>query len=119
MSVNTGVQEPMVRKNPNVKKYDNGIVGLLSGLAVIVLGVVVIKFLRHGSYTFGDYLKFFYTFENPFLLSEASKILSLALFGLLAPFYFFLNRKCYMAARGVLISAMIAAAFIIMYKFVW
>lgn len=119
MSVNTGTQEPQVRRNPHVKTYDKGIIGLLSGLIVIALGVVIIKFLRHGTYSFGDYLKFFYTFENPFLLSEASKILSLALFGLLAPFYFFLNRKCYMAARGVLISAMIVGVFIIMYKFVW
>lgn len=119
MSVNTGTQEPLVRKNPNVKKYDNGIVGLLSGFAVIALAVVAIKFLRHGTYSFGDYMKFFYTFENPFLLSEASKILSLALFGLLAPFYFFLNKKCYMATRGVLIAAMIVGVFIIMYKFVW
>jgi hypothetical protein len=97
------------KRNPNIPKYDNGLIGALSGLLVIIVAIVIIKFLRHPSYSFANYINFFIDLDNPFLMSEASKILSLALFSLLAPFYFFLNKKCYLATRGVLV----------MYKFIW
>lgn len=111
--------QPQYRRNPKVSKLDNGLVGLLSGLLVIVLGLVIIKFVRHSDYSFLDYIGFFTNLDNSFLMSEASKILSLSLFGLLAPFYLFLNKKYYLATRGVLMCAMIVAVLIVMYKFIW
>lgn len=110
--------QPEYRKNPNRYKYDQPIYGLLAGVVFIFLGVLGIKFLRHPEMSIAEYFSIFTTFENSYMLSEGSKILSLALFVLLAPFYFFLNKNSYMATRGVLIVAMIVAAFIILYKFI-
>lgn len=107
-----------VKRNPNVSKWDQPVYGFLAGLLFILIGIIGIKFLRHPNMSMGEYFDFFITFDNTFFMSEASKILSLALFALLAPFYFFLNKNCYMATRGVIIIAMIVAALIVMYKFI-
>lgn len=114
----TNNQQHAYRKVPIRHKLDQPIYGLLGGLLFIIIGVVGIKFLRHPQMDFAAYLEFFTDIENTFMISEGAKILSLSLFALLAPFYFFLNKNCYMATRGVMIVAMIVAAFIILYKFV-
>jgi len=108
-----------MHKNPRIHKTDNPIIGFLSGLVFIVVGLVVMYFLRHGHFSFERYLKIFTAFDNPVLMSEASKILSLSILALLAPFYYFLNKSRYYATRGVLIVAFIVGALVVCYKFIW
>ncbi len=112
-------QQVAYRKKPDIPKYDNALLGLLIACACVVLALIAIKFFRHSTLSFGDYLKYFYTLNNPYLLSEASKILSLSMIVLLAPFYFFLNKKAYLATKGVIIFAMILAFLVMCYKFIW
>jgi len=112
-------EEGEFKRNPKIHKTDNPVIGLLSGFLFMFLGVIVIYFFRHNHFSFERYLKIFTTLDNPMMLSEASKILSLSLVALLIPFYYFLNRKRYYATRGIIISAMIVGVLVIMYKFIW
>ncbi|MFT4061549.1 MAG: hypothetical protein QM642_04245 [Edaphocola sp.] len=104
---------------PKRKKEDNALLGLLVGLLFPLLAVLVLYFVWSGHTSLTDYLGMFASFDSPWKLNEASKILSLATISNLVPFYFFLNRKCYQTTRGILVSMFLLGVLFVLYKFVW
>ncbi len=109
---------PPPSQRPKSKIPDLPVLGFVIGAIFILLSIVVLKFIWFAGDSFGDYLSIFFTKSN-FYFKEASKLLSLAMISLLAPFFFFLNRKLYYTAKGVLIVAVLTAVLIVLYKFVW
>ncbi|KAA5536977.1 hypothetical protein F0919_04720 [Taibaiella lutea] len=98
---------------------DVAALGLLIGIAFPILGIVVLYFLWSTSGTFGDYLHSFVSFNNAYEMNKASKVLSLSMIANLVPFYYFLNKKQYLAVRGILISMVLFFLLFVMYRFVW
>ena len=98
---------------------DVAALGLLIGIAFPVLGIIVLYFLWSTSGTFGDYLHSFVSFNNAYEMNKASKVLSLSMIANLIPFYFFLNKKQYLAVRGILISMVLFFLLFVLYRFVW
>lgn len=93
--------------------------GLLMGLLFPLLGLLLLYFLWSGKHSFAGYLRLFTTFDSPGMMNAASKALSLSMIANLIPFYFFLNRKQYLTVRGILMSMLLIAVLIVLYKFVW
>lgn len=106
--------------NANKKKNkgpDNLFAGVLIGLICPVVAVLVLYFLwGHGD--FNSYITAFTDFHNSSRLNDASKVLSLSMIINLIPFYYFLNRKKYYTARGVIVSMFIYGIIVVLYKFV-
>lgn len=105
-------------KRPKSKIPDLPVIGFITGVIFILLSIIILKFIWFFDESFMNYIKIFFT-KSSFYFKEASKLLSLAMISLLAPFFFFLNRKLYYTAKGVLIVAVLTAVFIVLYKFVW
>jgi uncharacterized membrane protein len=114
------INKPQPRySTTKASKYDNALLGFFTAFTCILIAIITIKFLRHDHLSLGEYLKYFITLDNPYIMSEAAKILSLSMIILLAPFYFFLNKKAYLSTKGVIILAVIIAVTIMCYKFIW
>lgn len=114
-------QNPIINTRQQKKKAgpDAAAFGLIIGLLFPVIGVFLLYFVWAGGVSLPNYFKMFTTFDSPTLMNTSSKALSLAMITNLIPFYFFLNRKQYMAVRGILISMVLIAVLIVLYKFVW
>lgn len=100
-------------------KKDLPIIGFLAGLIFPILGLIILYFLWSKEHSFGNYIKIFTSFNNPILMNDASKAFSLSIIANLIPFYYFLNRKRYYTARGVIIATLLFVLLIVLYKFVW
>lgn len=103
-----------------IKKYDQPIVGFILGAIIYFIALILIYYYRnrYGASPL-HFQKTFTTFGNIFFMNEASKILSLSMISLLAPFYFLINKYRYVAARGVIVVAILSAVLILLYNFVW
>ena|SRR5690554_2308861 len=109
-----------IGKNRNSsKRFDNALLGLVLGIVFPLLALVVMYFFRFGDYSMSKYFSMFVDLKNPYLLNEASKVVSLSMIANLIPFYFFLNRKFYQTTKGVIIASFFYVILILMYKFVW
>lgn len=105
--------------NKKRRMADLPIWGLIAGLLFPALAVIVLYFLWSGNASFEHYIRSFFSFTNPVMMNNASKVLSLGLLANLIPFYFFLNRKLYYAGRGVMVATFLYVILIVLYKFVW
>lgn len=111
--------EPLPLPGRNKKKGpDSAAVGLIAGLIFPVIGILLLYFFW-GNGSYAKYLGMFFETNNPFRMDSASKVLSLSLIANLAPFYFFLNRKCYQTTKGIILASFLYCLLIVMYKFVW
>jgi ABC-type xylose transport system permease subunit len=104
----------------NIKKYDQPIVGFVLGTIIYIIAILLIYYYRNKYSASGEhFLKVFTSVGNIYFMNEASKLLSLSMIGLLAPFYFLINKYRYVAARGVIVVALLCAVLILLYNFVW
>lgn len=97
---------------------DHIIAGLLIGLVFPLSGVLLLYFFW-GNGDFKSYCTMFFDTHNYLRVDKASKVLSLSMITNLIPFYYFLNKKKYQTARGVLTAMFVYGIIIVLYKFVW
>lgn len=107
------------RNKPKKRGPDSALLGLIIGIIFPCLSVMLLYFIQYRDYSFGRYLGIFIEFGNPYLMEQASKLISLSMISNLIPFYYFLNKKCYLSTRGILLATMLSFVLIILYKFVW
>ena len=93
--------------------------GLLVGIIFPVIAILVLFFFWPTSGTFGDYMHTFVSVNNSYDMNKASKVLSLSMIANLIPFYFFLNKKYFLAVRGILMSMILFFLLFVLYRFVW
>lgn len=105
-----------IRKKKNTGP-DNLLAGLIIGLLFPTIGVLILYFFWGGG-DVKNYVSMFFDIKSS-RINVASKILSLAMFTNLIPFYFFLNKKKYRTARGIILSMFIYGIIILLYKFVF
>ncbi len=102
------------------QKYDQPIIGFGLGLVVYLVAMLLVYYMRHRySFSMSHLKSIFTSTDNIFFMNESSRILSLSMIGLLAPFYFLINRNKLVAARGVIVVALLSAVLILLYNFVW
>lgn len=107
------------KKGSKPPKYDIAALGLLLGIIFPILGILALYWLQWTDKSFNAFLKMFVNLKNPFQMNQASKVISLAIIANLIPFYFFLNRKAYLAVKGVVIASALALVLVVLYRFVW
>jgi hypothetical protein len=110
---------PGMRPKRKKSGLDIAALGLLVGIAFPVIAILILFFFWPTSGTFGDYMHTFVSFSNSYEMNKASKVLSLSMIANLIPFYFFLNKKYYLAVRGILMSMVLFFVLLILYRFVW
>ncbi len=99
------------------KAPDNMFIGILIGILFPSIGIIIMYFLwGHGNPQ--SFFTMFFETKNYFRIDKASKVLSLSMITNLLPFYYFLNRKKYLTARGILFAMFIYGVIIAIYKFV-
>lgn len=109
-----------LKKNrPKRRGPDSALLGLIIGIVFPCLAVIVLYFLQYRDFSFGRYIGMFVQFDSPYQMEQASKLVSLSMISNLIPFYYFLNKKCYLSTRGILLATMLSFVLIILYKFVW
>jgi len=106
------------KKRKQNRGPDHILAGLIIGLIFPLSGVLLLYFFW-GDGDFKSYFSMFFNTHNYLRVDKASKVLSLSMITNLIPFYYFLNKKKYRTARGVLTAMFIYGIIIVMYKFVW
>ena len=114
-------QIPNPGMRPGKKKAGTNVaaLGLLVGILFPVVAILVLYFFWPTSGTFGDYMHTFVSVHNSYDMNKASKVLSLSMIANLIPFYFFLNKKQFLAVRGILMSMVLFFLLFVLYRFVW
>jgi hypothetical protein len=115
------IQIPNAGNRTNKKKGGTNVaaIGLLVGILFPILGILIMYFFWPTSGTFKEYLLSFVSVNNAYEMNKASKVLSLSMIANLIPFYFFLNKKQYLAVRGILMSMVLFFLVFVLYRFVW
>lgn len=106
-------------KKKKNRSPDNMFLGLLIGLVFPITGVIILYFLWGNNSGLASYFGMFFDIHNSSKVNAASKVISISMFTNLIPFYYFINRKKYQTARGIILSMFFYAILILLYKFVW
>ncbi|HRP90688.1 MAG TPA: hypothetical protein PKX92_11695 [Edaphocola sp.] len=93
------------------------LLGFLIGLMTGIIGVLLVYIILYQKYTFESYVDLFLPGKISYAL--AGKSISLAMIFNLLPFYLFLNKKYYLATKGVIFATGLLGILFILYKFVW
>lgn len=108
-----------LRRNPKRPKYDNALLGLILGIIFPCIGIYLLYWAMWTDKSFSSYLSMFTNTKSSFDMSEASKVISLAIITNLIPFYFFLNKKAMLTVKGIIIASALALLLVVLYKFIW
>lgn len=95
-------------------RINTPVTGFLIGLAMPILGFLVMYFLWGRAESISQFLRSTYVLRD-----LGSKVYTLSILANLAPFVFFNTKRYDHAARGVFIVTMLYVVFIILFKFVW
>lgn len=108
-----------LRKKTKGPKPDNALLGLILGIAFPCIGICLLYWAMWTDKSFSSYLSMFTNIKSSFDMSEASKVISLAIITNLIPFYYFLNKKAMLTVKGIIIASALALLLVVLYKFVW
>ena len=92
-------------------KYDNPALGLVLGILFPIIAMYI--FFQFNFKT----LSFIEFFDRLSTTHKTAQMLSLSVFANLLVFFFFIYKKFYFSARGVLIATFIYAAIVVVQKF--
>lgn len=107
-----------IHSKPKREKNDKFILGLALGIITPVVGMFLVWVLMFSDIALKYILRWFVAFDNPRVLNEISKLVSLGMILNLAPFYWFLNKKRYETVKGIILASFFYLILVLMYKWV-